>query len=143
MGEAVTQLRKFRDSISNWFDEIERGVGKRGSTFTDVDAITHDKDTKRFLFREFKRKGERLDKAQRWVLSDLAGLPGCTVWFVRKEDDDHVGWARFGSGLKEQVITVPEYRIKLAHWWANKSDSSAVIVPLVPQRALTANDISW
>ena len=94
----MTQLRKHRDAISNYFDQIERGIGKRGSTFTDVDAVSHDGDTRRFLFREFKQDGERLDPAQRWVLRELAHLPGCTVWFVRKRDDGRIGWAVFGSG---------------------------------------------
>ncbi len=113
----MTQLRKYRDSISNYFDEVERGVGKRGSSFTDVDAISHDKDTHRFLFREFKHKDEPLDPAQRWVLADLAHLPGCTVWFVRRLGRGLIGWARFGSGKCEETITEGEYRRRLHCWW--------------------------
>lgn len=150
----MTQLRKYRDSISNWFDEIERGIGKRGSTFTDVDAVSHDKDTKRFLFREFKTKGEKLDKAQRWVLSDLARLDRCTVWFVRKIDESTIGWAQFGSGKREMPLTIDQYRGLLHAWWNNRpivapSDITACAEcgrdsceghELVP---LTAADIPW
>lgn len=113
----MTYLRKFPDAISNYFHEIELGVGKRGSTFTDVDAVSHDGETRRFLFREFKQDGEALCKAQRWVLSDLACLPGCTVWFVRRLDSGLIGWAQFGSGRPEVPITVTEYRRLLACWW--------------------------
>lgn len=30
----MTQFRKDPSAISNYFDEVERGIGKRGSTFT-------------------------------------------------------------------------------------------------------------
>lgn len=114
----MTQLRKFRDSISNYFDNLERGIGKRGSTFTDVDAITHDADTKRFLFREFKEPTELLDKAQHWTLTELAGLPRCEVWFVRRMDGGLIGWYRFPATADDEVvITEAEYRELLAGWW--------------------------
>lgn len=135
----MTQLRKFRDSISNYFDEVERGIGKRGSTFTDVDAVTHDMDTGRFLFREFKEQGEELDKAQRWVLEALAGLPRCTVWFVRRVDAGFIGWAQFGSGRSEEIISEHEYRRRLSAWWEDKPRTSA----LVSVGPLTAADIRW
>lgn len=145
----MTQLRKFRDSISNYFDEIERGIGKRGSTFTDVDAITHDMDTHRFLFREFKQPHERLDKAQRWVLRDLANLPRCTVWFLRRMDGGLIGFGQFGSGRPEEVITEDEYRDRLRRWWnAEPTFTTAKMEPIaVPSTVLaemlTADDISW
>lgn len=119
----MTQLRKFRDSISNYFDEIERGVGHRGSTFTDVDAVSHDAPTRRFLFREFKEDGEPLDKAQLWTLRELAELPRCTVWFVRRRDDGLIGWAAFGSGKTECAITVEQYRDRLQRWWNNEKEA--------------------
>ena len=118
----MTQLRKHRDAISNYFDVLERGIGKRGSTFTDVDAVTHDGDTGRFLFREFKQDGEPLHPAQLWVLRELAHLPGCTVWFVRKRSDGRIGWAAFGSGRTEEVITAAEYRRRLQCWWENRRE---------------------
>jgi hypothetical protein len=114
----MSQLRKFPQAISNYFDDVERGVGKRGSTFTDVDAVSHDKDTKRFLFREFKHETEPLSAAQRWVLQDLAGLPRCTVWLVRRLGDGLIGWAQFGVGqTEEEVITEVEYCRRLFAWW--------------------------
>jgi hypothetical protein len=113
----MTQLRKFRDSISNYFDTLERGVGKRGSTFTDVDAISHDFDTGRFLFREFKRKDEPLDKAQLWVLRELAHLPGCTVWFLRVLDNGLIAFQQFGRQPVEDLLTEPEYLDRLRGWW--------------------------
>lgn len=150
MGEAVTQLRKFRDAVSNYFDEIERGIGKRGSTFTDVDAVSHDKDTGRFLFREFKIDGEPLTRAQRWTLSELATLPRCTVWFVRRRDDGRIGWALFGSGRQEIVISVEEYRARLQCWWNSRAYIEPVAVVLAPDvedlddaTLITADDINW
>src|SRR4249920_812118 len=83
---AMTQLRCNPASISNYFDDLIRGIGKRVSTFTDIDAVTHDLDTKRFLFQEFKHEGEALCTAQRWVLNDLAHMPRCTVWIARVLD---------------------------------------------------------
>lgn len=151
MGEAVTQLRKFRDSISNYFDDIERGVGKRGSTFTDIDAVSHDKDTRRFLFREFKCDGEPLNKAQRWTLTELAGLPRCTVWFVRRIDGGLIGWAQFGSGKPVVAITETEYRRLLACWWAEQPIVANTVQILGSQEdvmeldrvLVTAADIRW
>ena len=134
----MTQLRKFRDSISNYFDEIERGIGKRGSTFTDVDAVSHDKDTGRFLFREFKEAQEPLHKAQVWVLRDLATLPRCTVWMVRRIDHQHIGLGVFGSGRPEERITVDEYRRRLAAWW--HGPEAAVVDVSTP---VEAHEIQW
>jgi hypothetical protein len=122
----MTQLRKFPHAISNYFDEIERGIGKRGSTFSDVDAISHDLDTKRFLFREFKQPGELLHEPQRWLFRDLAGLSRCTVWLVRRMEDGQIGWAQFGVGQRcEEVISVTEYQRRLFAWW---------YAPAVPQQ---------
>ncbi len=142
----MTQLRKFRDSISNYFDEIERGIGKRGSTFTDIDACSHDLDTHRFLFREFKQPGEGLDKAQRWILRDLANLPGCTVWFLRRLDLDRIDFGHFGSGRRAEVINVFEYRRRLACWWANEDYRTVPIHDTPPDptdtgRMLSAEEI--
>ena len=115
----MTQLRKFRDSVSNYFDEIERGIGKRGSSFTDVDALSHDGDTGRFLFREFKVEGEPLDKSQEWTLTDLSWLDKCTVWLVRKRADGMIGWAEINAegATPEEPITVREYQRRVKQWW--------------------------
>lgn len=147
----MTQLRKTNcpqcgfdlNPISNYFDEIERGIGKRGSTFSDVDGVSHDLDTNRFLFREFKQKDEALTKGQRWLLSALAPLPGCSVWFLRRLGDGLIGWAVFGTGKLEEVITEAEYQERLRRWWLN--------VPVTPPARSapcgfvppTAADIPW
>lgn len=116
----MTQLRKFRDSISNYFDTLTQGIGKRGSSFMDVDAVSHDKDTHRFLFQEFKQPGEPLHPATRMVLEDLAGLPRCTVWFVRRLDYGCVGWVQYGSERVEELISEEEYCNRFRRWWNNE-----------------------
>ena len=131
----MTVLRKHRDSISNYFDAIERGVGKRGSTFTDVDAVSHDSDTDRFLFREFKQQDEAVDKSQQWTLRALSRLQRCTVWLVRKRDDGRLGWAQFGVTEVERAITTPEYRGRLKSWWDNTSYSASKNTPEPGQQA--------
>ena len=123
----MTQLRKFRDNVSNYFDEIERGIGKRGSSFMDVDAVSHDGDTGRFLFREFKIEGEPLHEAQEWVLRELARLPRCTVWLVRKRADGMIGWASIGADWKvppEEPLTVRQYQHRLEWWWFHDRDAA-------------------
>lgn len=123
----MTQLRKHRDAISNYFDDLVRGLGKRGSTFTDIDAVTHDKDTSRFLFQEFKQADEPLHPAQAMVLRDLAGLPRCTVWFVRRVPNGRIGWMEYRPGAPqlEEIITEREYKARFAAWWANAKAAAA------------------
>ena len=113
----MTQLRKFRDAISNYFDDVLRGIGKRDSSFMDMDAVSHDKDTGRFLFMEFKEPGEALHPATRMVLKDLAGLPRCTVWFVRRLEDGQIGLGEFGSGRREETLSVCEFQQRYRRWW--------------------------
>ena len=141
----MTQLRKYRDSISNYFDELTQGLGKRDSSFIDIDACTHDKDTKRFLFQEFKQEGEPLHPAQRMVLRDLAGLPRCTVWFVRRIGRGLIGWAEFGSGRVEEIITEQTYKDRFSSWWRNETaaPSSLAIPPVASGDMLTADEIPW
>ena len=135
----MTYRRNDPDRISNYFDRLERGIGKRGSSFIDIDACTHDADTGRFLFREFKREGEPLDKAQRWTLAELARLPRCTVWFVRILPEHRIGWAQFGSGLREEVITESEYQQRFRSWWNNEH----VVKKIADDSEVTAGDIQW
>lgn len=111
----MTQLRKYRDAISNYFDELEKGIGKRGSSFMDIDAVSHNADTGCFLFREFKEEGEALDKGQSWTLRELSKLPRCTVWLVRRLNCGRLGFAV--SGKREEVISEDEYRNRLRRWW--------------------------
>jgi hypothetical protein len=114
----MSVLRSNPAAISNYFDALIRGLGKRGSTFTDCDAITHDLDTKRFLFQEFKREGEPLCMAQRWVLNDLADLPGCTVWIARVLGPNAIELEIVGNG-GARVVSEAGYRRHYAHWWTN------------------------
>jgi len=115
----VTLLRKHRDAISNYFHEVELGIGKRNSSFTDIDGVSHDRDTERFLFREFKQENEPLDKAQREALQALARLENFTVWLLRKLADRQIGFGQFGSGKIEEAISEDEYRRRLKCWWRN------------------------
>ena len=113
----MTQRRNNRDAISNYFDKIEKGIGKRGSSFTDVDGMSHDRDGHKFLFREFKENGELLDAHQREALCALARLPNCTVWFLRKRGGGFIEFGVFGSGKLAEIITEEEYRSRLRVWW--------------------------
>lgn len=126
----MTQLRKFRDSISNYFDELEKGIGKRGSSFMDIDAVSHNADTGCFLFREFKEDGEPLGKGQRWTLRALSGLPRCTVWLVRRLNGGMLGFAV--SGKPEEVISEEEYRRRLRLWWGGSESDETMPAPPPP-----------
>jgi hypothetical protein len=119
LGEVVTQLRADKHAISNYFDELLRGLGKRGSSFMDLDAVTHDKDTKRFLFQEFKQPEEPLHPATAMVLRDLAGLERCTVWFVRRLPQRRIGWMEYRAGAPqvEEIISEAEYQARYRAWW--------------------------
>jgi len=113
----VTQLRREPGAISNWFDELERGLGKRGSTFTNLDAISHDKDTGRFLIREFKHCGESISRGQRWLLEELAKLPRCTAWILERRDPDHIVLTDLTTPAPAVVLTRIEYRRHVRRWW--------------------------
>jgi hypothetical protein len=143
----MTQLRFHPGSISNYFDTVLRGIGKRGSSFSDIDAVAHDRDTHRFLVQEFKREGETINQGQHWMLKDLAALPQhFTVWHVEKRVDGQIGFAEFGSSSR--VISVREYQARYAAWWANGpfelEDFSRTAPPLAPlTQPLMATDICW
>lgn len=145
----MTQLLKHRDAISNYGDSVLAGIGKRGSSFMDLDAVSHDKDTGRLLFQEFKQRDERLHPAQRLVLADLARWPRCEVWFVRRLGEDAIGWARFGSGHSEVTIGVAEYQERFRRWWfgpvaeVRVHQGPARHEPAPPVAPLTAADIQW
>lgn len=128
----MTQLRKHRDAISNYFDELESGIGKRGSSFTDIDGVSHDGDTDCFLIREFKLKDELLDKAQRRTLQALARLPNCTVWFCRKLPHGRIAFGQFGSGRRAEVISEDEYRHRVSCWWNGVDPASTPVSDVVP-----------
>lgn len=119
----MTQLRHCKCDNSNYFDRVYEGIGHRGSSFSDIDAVTHDLKTQRFLFQEFKREGESQDKAQHWMLKDLCAtlrkLPQhFTIWIVVRRND---GWFEFAEyGNTPQVITRDELRERFAAWWRNE-----------------------
>jgi hypothetical protein len=117
----MTQLRCNRDSLSNLFDEWLRGIGHRGSSFCDIDAITHDETTHRYLIQEFKQAGEVVPDGQRRVLSDLAREPRVTVWIVRRLGADVLSWAdALFWNDSDALISVAEYQDRFRAWWMNR-----------------------
>lgn len=124
----MTIYQKDPDAISNWFNAQLKGIGHRGSSFTDIDflvvaALTHDGYSRRFLFQEFKRPHEETDPAQWWALADLARQPNTTVWLVRQCDGLHAvehtvfhDTPRSGL-LTAETIALEEYRRRYFLWW--------------------------
>lgn len=121
----MTQLRKRYcprcgfdlDPISNHFDRILDGLGRRGSSFSNVDAVTHNRDSRHFLFQEFKGPWEEFPNGQHELIEALAALPHVSAWCVRLlEDKNLVAWWDLGSGSKD-IITIEEYRWRFKGWW--------------------------
>lgn len=152
----MTQLRHCKCAMSNYFDRLLRGIGHRGSSFSDIDAVSHDGKTNRFLLQEFKEEGEDFNQAQHWMLKDISAIPEFfTVWHVVKRRDGMIGFALYGSGKPMEIITVQEYQRRFEAWWANKPDeppatplvrASPKVQPLVHppvERELMDSDISW
>lgn len=123
----MTQLRSQRGAISNFFDRVLSGIGHRGSSFMDIDAVTHDGSTGRFLVQEFKQAGEAMTRGQYWMLRDLGTkLPShFTVWMVRRLNDEQIEWADASDEHSRCVLTVPEYRQKFSDWWAHADKARA------------------
>lgn len=129
----MTQLRFHPRSISNYFDKILHGIGHRGSSFSDIDAVSHDGKTGRMLLQEFKGEHEALDPAQHWMLQDFARSRRCpqcrvvipshfTVWRAIRRDDGCIGLAVYGASGEMgpiDILTVDEYRARFAAWWSN------------------------
>lgn len=119
----MTQLRCGKDSISNLLDQLEAGIGHRGSSFSDIDAISHDGRTHRFLVRELKRSDEELSEGQRRLLCDLALEQRFTVWYLKFVRTDVLAWAdMLQFERSSQLITREHYREMLAAWWSNRYD---------------------
>lgn len=117
----MTQLRTAcKCGISNELDEIERGVGHRGSSFGDIDAISHDVKTHRFLVRELKRPNEKFDPAMRMLLEDLALEQRFTVWYLQLWSDGRIAWIDMLWPASCDVLTRDEYRARLQEWWENR-----------------------
>lgn len=127
----MTQLWKRRscphcgtelDAISNKVDLMLRGIGHRGSSFTDVDGLVHDGRTDRFLFMEFKWPGEALTNGQGTALKELALESRITVWYIQvdfNEDANLVGWSDMRWPLAMDVISIKEFRARFEAWWNN------------------------
>jgi len=150
----VTQHRNDPGRISNYFDKVLAGIGHRGSSFMDVDAVTHDGGTKRWLIQEFKHEGEPLDKAQHWMLKDLATLPKWfTVWVVVRRHDGQIGFAEYKPGQRVEAVTisVDEYQDRFRSWWSNTTyvrPERPVSPPCAPLETrvamdLAADEIGW
>jgi hypothetical protein len=138
--------------MSNYFDALLRGLGRRGSSFTDVDALTHDDDTDRFLFQEFKSEQEpQLNVGQLKTLKALARRRDfITVWCVRRQPFQRLKWYDVGS-QRIGIITIAEYQRLFRAWWDNVAiepfcEHPAIEVPPPPvgEPALfTADEIPW
>lgn len=138
----MTQLRKQKDAISNYFDGLLSGIGHRGSSFMDVDALTHDAATGRWLLQEFKHEGEALDKAQHWMLRDLSHkVPKhFTVWVVVKRDDGSIEWADCCDvQATRRIISVREYQQKFRDWWERRSSRSEGAQPAPSARVASVS----
>jgi hypothetical protein len=87
----------------------------------DIDAISHDGRTHRFLVRELKRPGEPLDPATRMLLEDLALEPHFTVWYLQLWSDGRIAWADMLRPESIDVLTPEQYREGvLRAWWENR-----------------------
>jgi hypothetical protein len=154
----VTLYRKDPNKITNYFEPLMRGCGPRErATFTDVDACTHDRDTDRFLFQEFKQPWEVLNRGGvSPCLAALARKDYVTVWCVRKLGDGlqgngRVEWCDVAS-RQHGVITTDEYREFVRRWWYQRPIILRDILDArrhrrddddPPSPPLTAADIPW
>lgn len=120
-------MRNGGDPKLNAFAELERGIGHRGSSFTDLDSLcwTHDGKTNRFLIRELKAKGEAKPKpGQWWALQAIAHYPAITVWFARLREDGQILFINMrGNREREpetgqsEVISGAEWKQRVHDWW--------------------------
>ena len=132
----MTQLRCDPGSIRNEVDRILEGIGHRGSSFSDLDAISHDVRTHRFLVQEFKRPGEALSAGQRLLLTDLSLEARFTVWYVMVMRDGQIAWADMRWPDSIDVISQDDYRARFAAWWDNRYaiEQHAAIATELPVR---------
>jgi len=139
----VTQLRNNPTSLSNYFDRLLNGIGHRGSSFTDVDALTHDERTDRFLFQEFKQSTESIPKGQAKLLNALARKDYITVWCVRIREDGDLDWYDVRLRRKE-TITTNEYCERFHRWWEREEIIQAPAATSESSPAdITADMINW
>jgi hypothetical protein len=141
----MTQLRHCKCDNSNYFDRVYEGLGHRGSSFSDIDGVTHDAKTQRFLFQEFKQEGEPINPAQHWMLRDLATafrkVPDhFTIWLVVRRHDGCFDWAVYGDELR--TISLEELQQRFVAWWENREwqrvESTRDIPPPPPPQPVVA-----
>jgi hypothetical protein len=133
----MTQIRCAPASISNYFDDLLKGIGHRGSSFTDIDAATHDEATDRWLFQEFKGPDETLNRGQARHLLGLARQDYATVWCVRKRHDGYLDWCDVRS-RQSGVITTGEYQARFRRWWNREP-----VIPTETATLIMADAIRW
>jgi hypothetical protein len=114
------RLRVTDGGRSNRMDRRMAGVGPRGGSFMDVDAISHDRSTGRFLVQEFKGPDEGISRPQRETLRALAALgTWFTVWIVVERAAGGLRlitlWAD-GTETCEDVTDVG-YQAAVSAWW--------------------------
>lgn len=139
----MTILRRDPSAISNYFNNLLSGLGKRGSSFADVDAVTHDADTDRFLFQEFKNSGEELNRGQKMLLAGLARKDYVTVWCVRRLGDGRLEWCDVAS-RQHGVISERSYQAMFQAWWAGRPvipDFEPEALPVLT--TVTSDEIRW
>jgi hypothetical protein len=107
------------EPISNYFNAVLDGIGARNSSFTDVDAVSHDGKSGRWLFQEFKGESEVLSFGQEWCVKAFTEHERFTAWVVRKREDGRIGWVEYRDGATacEELISVPEYQRRFRAWW--------------------------
>ena len=121
----MTILRRDPGHVSNYFNRLYDGCGHRGSSYSDLDAVSHDIRTGRFLIQEFKRNGEACSRGQRRLLEALAQIPNFTVWYVGLiYDDSCIAWSDLRTG-EEDFLTPVELRQKFLDWWDKPATEQA------------------
>lgn len=118
----MTVLRRDLGATSSYFNRLLSGLGARGSSFTDVDAVdlfvSHDGATSRLLVQEFKAVNEAVSKGQWRTLAWLASRPSITVWCVRRTADEGVvEWMDVAEPSSKCLMDVSEYQGRFARWW--------------------------
>ncbi len=126
--------------LTNYFDLLLKGIGHRGSSFSDLDffqgrlrlRVTHDGQTHRFLAMEFKYWRQLpLNPAQAWLMSDLARVPEFTVWLIAKRDDGRLGWINFrlindpNDMPQPAVISEGQCQSLYRQWWNRERNEIA------------------
>jgi len=137
----MTRYRNDPNAISNKINTWLAGIGPRGGSFADVDGVTHDKVTNRFLVQEFKWPHEKLNWGQALLLLGFALLPGVTVWAVRIMRDETIMLCEIrGKASATKIITVPEYQEKFRQWWYPGTPPKPA--PTTPE-TMTSDMLRW